>query len=295
MRVNLADGDLSSISFNLNSDFDAATFVIEGIQANTVFDCNVDVQIEAGSSPTTFMPYINGKQYTLNFPQTIYGGEVDIDGALTVTHGEIASYNGETINEPWISSLDEYVPNTSPTIGAQVVYPLTTPTTTPINPVSIPTLEGTNNIFADCGDISLEYIKGGDFTEAVESIVEVTEKNDGSDHAYSISEQKVGRWIDGSDVYELTFDLGNLPNNTTKEYELPIGIDFLISVNGSAYSQSGDGYFRPLPFATNDSNAIRIDLNGYYANGHSQMRLITYADWSSYKGRVVLRYTKVVE
>lgn len=65
-----------------------------------------------------------------------YGGIANLtSGTLSVTYGHIASYNGETVTEPWISNIDEYYPGTTPSIGAEVVYPLDTPivfTTTPI-------------------------------------------------------------------------------------------------------------------------------------------------------------------
>lgn len=101
--------------------------------------------------------YEQGNTYTFAFGQTVYGGHFDNKGNLVVTHGYIASYNGETINEPWISSMDNYVPNTSPSTGAQVVYPLTTPNTLAITSQDIPTLSGVNNIFSNCGDTAIEY------------------------------------------------------------------------------------------------------------------------------------------
>ena len=89
---------------------------------------------------------------------TIYGGTLDvIKGELTVTHGYIESYDGETINEPWISSYDPYVSGTTPTEGAQVVYPLTTPTTYVLTQEQIEPLIGPNNIWTDTGDITVTY------------------------------------------------------------------------------------------------------------------------------------------
>ena len=90
---------------------------------------------------------------------TVYGGTLDVTtGVLTVTHGYIASYDGETINEPWISSIDAYESGTTPSTGAQVVYPLTTALTYQLDPVTLSTLLGENNIWADCGPIeNVEY------------------------------------------------------------------------------------------------------------------------------------------
>lgn len=64
----------------------------------------------------------------ISLPSTIYGGVVDvINGTLTITHGHIASYNGETLPGVWYSDRDEYVAGTTPTTGAEVVYELETP------------------------------------------------------------------------------------------------------------------------------------------------------------------------
>ena len=41
--------------------------------------------------------------------------------------------------------------------GVQLVYPLATPIEVDLDPVTIETLLGTNNIFADCGDTTVDY------------------------------------------------------------------------------------------------------------------------------------------
>ena len=99
---------------------------------------------------------------TLNFPQTIYGAEWDVvSGKLKQTDGYIASYNGESLPSSWISDRDVYDGTNTPTIGAEVVYKLATPTTIDLSPLSIRMLQGTNNIYADCGEvIEGEYFSG---------------------------------------------------------------------------------------------------------------------------------------
>ena len=116
-------------------------------------------QIEYSNAPTTYEPY-NGSTLSIPFrdssdnPITVYGGMLNVtSGELRVTHANIASYNGETINEPWISSMDVYSAGATPTTGAQVVYPLATSQTYQLTPAQVSTLLGQNNIFADCGQI----------------------------------------------------------------------------------------------------------------------------------------------
>ena len=87
---------------------------------------------------------------------TVYGGYVDWKNRKVVaTHANIASYNGESINEPWISSIDKYEEGATPTTGAQVVYPLTTPIEYTLSSVpNIRSILGTNNVWSDTGEIT---------------------------------------------------------------------------------------------------------------------------------------------
>lgn len=119
------------------------------------------VKLEIGSTASDYEPYVDN-EYIINLGGTYYGGRLiqDANGhrQFTVTHNYIASYNGETINEPWISSMDAYSQGATPTTGAQVVYPLGTPYTIDLSDGEpIITLNGTNNIYADSGDASVEY------------------------------------------------------------------------------------------------------------------------------------------
>lgn len=104
---------------------------------------------------------------TITFGQTVYGGSVDFKtGKVTVTHASIASYNGESINEPWLSSIDEYVSGTTPTTGAQVVYPLTTPTELTLTPAELELLKGYNYITTNGTTIALDYLPDSLLAEA---------------------------------------------------------------------------------------------------------------------------------
>ena len=66
--------------------------------------------------------------------------------------------NGETITEPWLSSMDEYTPGATPTMGAQVVYKLATPLTYQLSPQEVETLKGQNHVWSDAGDVDLTYV-----------------------------------------------------------------------------------------------------------------------------------------
>ena len=112
-------------------------------------------------SPTTDAE--DGQTYNIQFkdgdnPLTVYGGTLDVvSGELKVVP-YYASYNGETLEGEWISDRDVYAVGTTPTIGAQVVNIGATPTTYQLTPTQVKSLLGTNNVWADTGDIEeLEY------------------------------------------------------------------------------------------------------------------------------------------
>ena len=71
-----------------------------------------DVQLECNSEPTAYEPYIEETSLTIPFPQTIYGGYVDlVKGEVVETHTKIELagrrwnnyhlYNGETATNRW--------------------------------------------------------------------------------------------------------------------------------------------------------------------------------------------------
>ena len=100
---------------------------------------------------------VDDKSVIIVFGQEVFGGYVNVnDGLLVITHANIASYNGESINEPWLSSMDEYSSGATPTTGAQVVYPLTTPIEVQLTPKQLEQLL-VNNVFADTGNVAVKF------------------------------------------------------------------------------------------------------------------------------------------
>lgn len=116
-----------------------------------------EIQLELGSTATAYEPY-QGNTYTTDLSGTRYGGTLDVaNGVLTVTDGNIASYNGETLPSTWISDRDVYASGTTPTTGAQVVYKLATPQTVQLTAQEVELLVGLNQVWANSGDVSVEY------------------------------------------------------------------------------------------------------------------------------------------
>jgi hypothetical protein len=134
--------------------------------------------IELGNQATDFAPYsnicpISGRDTatvtisdgetevtkTITFSSTVYGGSHEfVSGKAKSEWGYIASYNGETITEPWISDRDVYVAGTTPSTGAEVCYKLATPQEITLTAEQIALLKGNNVLWTDSnGNITLVY------------------------------------------------------------------------------------------------------------------------------------------
>ena len=120
---------------------------------------NHDISINYPSTDHDYHAY-DGHVYPISLTQagTVYGGTLNVtSGVLTVTHGFIASYAGESLPGAWISDRDVYAAGTAPTMGAQVCYVLAIPLTYNLTPTEITTLLGNNTVWSDAGDVSVTY------------------------------------------------------------------------------------------------------------------------------------------
>lgn len=90
--------------------------------------------------------------------EMIYGGSVNFNaGTGSKTMANIASYAGETINEPWVSSMDEYTEGGTPTTGAQVVYTLSSPTALSLTPDTLTLLDGVQTVSGNGETVTISY------------------------------------------------------------------------------------------------------------------------------------------
>lgn len=152
-------GGTDSFTFTVDSD---TNYSISVYDANGVdSDAIIQFWLEIGSKSTSYEAH-NGSTYSEDWSAqagTVYSGTVDVvSGELTVDMVNIPSYNGEAINEPWLSSMDAYAAGTTPTIGAQVVYTLAAPLTYQLTPQEVQMLLGENNVWSSSGDtVSVTY------------------------------------------------------------------------------------------------------------------------------------------
>ena len=123
-------------------------------------------QIEFGTTETAYEPYA-GNTYSADWTDaagTVYSGTLTIneDGSGSVkARPYYASYNGETLVGPWVSSMDKYVSGATPTTGAQVVDLGGTETSTNLTSGQVTALLGQNYVWADTGDVSVTYYYPG--------------------------------------------------------------------------------------------------------------------------------------
>lgn len=114
---------------------------------------------------------------------------------------------------------------------------------------------------------------------------------------YSTSEHVVGRWIDKKPLYEITFDLGYLPNNTYKNAVdlTPYSIKYIVKYESFCYKVGDYTLQRPIPCtALNPANSIRIDVDPT-GGSTPYLRITTGLDLSEYKGYATIRYTKTTD
>lgn len=108
-------------------------------------------------------------------------------------------------------------------------------------------------------------------------------------HTYSMTEQVVGTWIDGSPVYEKTQYISALPSSVGDWVNYPHGIsnfDRLISVSATAYSSDFSQQLNLPHVATIMAAQITISVSD------TNIAFIVGQDRSSWEAYVTIRYTK---
>ena len=108
-------------------------------------------------------------------------------------------------------------------------------------------------------------------------------------HHYSTSEHIVGTWIDGKPLYEITVDVGTLPNRATKSVNYGVAdVKAIVKLYGIGIASTGATC--PLPFSDDYSAAGNILLDANASSG--TIHLISQSDKSPFHGYVTMQYTK---
>lgn len=114
----------------------------------------------------------------------------------------------------------------------------------------------------------------------------------GSDTDYSTEEKIVGTWIDGTPVWQKTFNIGALPNKTTKTTNIDIqNIDSIINFWGIAIENGNATFTMPAVRLTNLAHGIECYID--IASTPYSIKVNTgNVDRSSANGYVTIQYTK---
>lgn len=107
-------------------------------------------------------------------------------------------------------------------------------------------------------------------------------------HIYSTTEQLIGKWIDGTDLFGKTIEIGALPNASSKNIAHGItDLSKVISIDGYAYTGTS---FAPLPFiSTTASNCVVVSVTT------ENIIIETGSNRSGWSGYITLLYTKSTE
>lgn len=110
-----------------------------------------------------------------------------------------------------------------------------------------------------------------------------------TDVNFSTSERKVGKWVDGSDLFAKTIDCGALPNNTNKFVAHNISnLKHAVFFSGFA-TQSTNTPNLPLPYIVPTSLSASVGVIEVSGN----IRITTASDMSAYTiSYVTIFYTK---
>jgi len=281
----------SGITITANTVFTPPTnahymrFAMPSDYGNTYKD---DISVSTPSSFTDYEPYV-GTTHTTTYPSAIYRGSEDVvNGTVTTEWGMIASYAGETLSGEWISDRDEYAPGTTPTTGAQVAYELATPTTSSVTPTNLPikSLSGYTHIESSTGDMEVEYI-----TEDFQPIVDLIE--DASGVTYSETEHKIGKWVDGSDLYERTYTRDIVSPGSTYTEDIDVsGLNIMKITKHYAHYLYSNIWYYLVGDSLNDTNSQYLHLQ-YKSEGLGILALSSnIGAVSEIKLAFTIRYTK---
>ena len=104
---------------------------------------------------------------------------------------------------------------------------------------------------------------------------------------YSTTEHVVGKWIDGSTVYEKTVECGALPNTTSKQVPHNISnLKNVVEFNG-VFSNSTSWFEMNNPNPNNLAGGVQTAITS------TSVLIITAANLSTYPNSwVTIRYTK---
>ena len=166
-------------------------------------------------------------------------------------------------------------------MGANIIYELDTPVTYQLTPTEVRSLLGINNVWADCGAITvLKYTR--DLNLALQNRV-----------LYSRDKRKVGTWLDGRGIYEEVIEFTNTTASfsdfidivTMPDLDFPLKIEwcasrrasknFYYTGNGAAITESSSTYYILTRLM---EQTLQYRIGGYGTQIGKMIFMITYVE-----------------
>ena len=108
-------------------------------------------------------------------------------------------------------------------------------------------------------------------------------------HHYSTSEKIVGTWIDGSTVYERTFNIGSMTAGSDKRVSASLSIDKIIDISGNAHSTN---YNQWVKINFPHQNIAAYIVTAVYIESSQEINVHTGTDFTLDECYITLQYTK---
>ena len=111
---------------------------------------------------------------------------------------------------------------------------------------------------------------------------------------YSTYSHRVGTWIDGSELYEKTYEITQLGDSSDRSVSVPLDIQMLREIVESRGQLIGQGFSHPLecmPISSDGTAAEAVDATSYSLSTTTLTVYNGSTDRSACKAYVTIRYT----
>lgn len=112
---------------------------------------------------------------------------------------------------------------------------------------------------------------------------------------YSTTEKAVGKWIDGSTIYQKTLYIASMPDGSSSETDYEFGdfeIDMVVDYSAILFTSSKD-QFIPMPYIYTGSALADIQFGFAVRNDKSYIGIRSEGvDRSTQSGYITIKYTK---
>lgn len=230
-----------------------------------------------------------------NWLSGINTSERDIkSGFVKFKDGSIQGVRISLLNSVGVLDVNEYKQYLS-NHNLKALFPLVTPTTIPINADDLAKLKALTT-YKGVTNISITDQNGNDissmfkYPQNLEAFVEEHGGGGSSIHVYSTEEKVVGKWIDGRDVWEKTFELTGGMTSTYNNIDLiSTGISQYIDHNVTFHLSDGRNSSNYLP-PTDASYGTYCSI--FVGNGKMSTEIYKGSNKYINKAEITVRYVK---